>query len=92
VTLFRLEALDSLVDWSHAGHHLNVELVFSLHGVSTLNSDLDSSWLDSPCTDGYGLSVLSVSGGVVFEKEFNGLGREELDIVGSSNAAEVRGP
>ena len=81
MTLFRLETLNSLVNRSHARHYLNVKLVFSLHGVSTLDSDLNSSWLDSPSTDGYGLSILSVSGGVVFEEEFNGLRGEELDIV-----------
>jgi hypothetical protein len=92
VTLLRLKPLNSLIDGCHTGHHLDIELVFSLHGVSTLNSDLNSSWLDSSGTDGDALSVLSVSGSVVFEKQFNRLTREQLNVIRSCNATEVRGP
>ena len=92
MTLLRFKPLNSLIDRCHTGHHLNIELVFSLHRISALNSDLNSSWLNSSSTDGDGLSVLSVSGSVVFEKQFNRLTREQLNVIRSCNATEVRGP
>ena len=46
MTLFRLKSDDGLVDGRHARHHLDVELIFSLFGVSTSDSDLDSAGFD----------------------------------------------